>query len=295
MPKVQVILPCYNAERYLARTLEAAMAQTFRDFEILLVDDGSTDGSRAIAERFAVEHPGKLRYLHQENQGHVVARNRALETADAELIAMLDADDVWRPEHLARSVELLDARPEIGLTHAEVINIDAEDRELGRPQRERRYLSGRLFRYLYTRRGHIACTTVVFRREALAKSGLFDPNLARLGNSDRDLWLRISQHCEIAYIEEPTAYYRVHPGNFSANPEKMYKGRMYVIEKYAGTPHVDALLKRHALAGLYKQMGDQHMEAGERREAVRMFQRAAWTYPLRPYFVLLALKKTFLS
>ena len=118
-PRVSVITIFLDAEAFLAEAVESVLAQSFDAFEILLVDDGSTDGGGAIARDYASRHPGRVRYLQHEggvNRGMSASRNRGVAEARGELIAFIDADDVWRPGKLARQVAIMDAHPAVGLS-----------------------------------------------------------------------------------------------------------------------------------------------------------------------------------
>ena len=106
MPKVSVITPAYNAQDFIALTLQSVLDQSFHDFEAIVVDDGSTDQTRAIVEGFERMSKGKIRYVYQPNGGPGKARNRAVAEAKGEYIATLDADDYWMPQRLAEGVKI---------------------------------------------------------------------------------------------------------------------------------------------------------------------------------------------
>ena len=113
MPRVSVVVPTYNCARFLGRTIDSALRQTYRDFEIIVVDDGSTDGTQALIAAYEES----VRYVYQTNQGASAARNAALSRASGEFIAYLDADDLWRPDKVIRQVEFLDAHSTCGFVH----------------------------------------------------------------------------------------------------------------------------------------------------------------------------------
>ena len=107
--KISVVIPLYNKEKQIAHTLQSVLNQTFQDFEIVIVDDGSTDGSVAEVEKFS---DSRIRLIHQKNAGVSAARNRGIEAAKGDLIAFLDADDVWMPEYLATQYHLSQKYPD---------------------------------------------------------------------------------------------------------------------------------------------------------------------------------------
>jgi glycosyltransferase involved in cell wall biosynthesis len=295
MPRVSAIVPCYNGAHFLPDALDSALAQTFADYELLVIDDGSTDNTAEVAGDYSARHPGRVRYIHQENKGLAVARNTAIAAARGDLLALLDCDDLWMPERLAEGVRVMDACPEVGLLHADIVCIDADRRPLPPLSRDERFLSGRIFEHIYTRRAHVSCPTVLFRRECVEKVGGFDPELTRLGCEDRDLWLRIARHWPFAYIPRPMAQYRITPGSMSRNREKMMKAKMYVLEKHAGASLRGRMLRREALAGVYQEMAELSTGAGEPAEARRWWLKTLATCPWRRRYATLALKSFFSS
>ena len=109
MSKVSILIPSYNNAHYLPQAIDSALNQTFQDFEIIIIDDGSTDNTREIVERYLKRAPDKIRYIYQDNQGLARARNTGLRHARGEYVALLDADDVWLPARLEETVKILDA------------------------------------------------------------------------------------------------------------------------------------------------------------------------------------------
>src|ERR1700748_2633570 len=116
MPKVDVIIPAYNAARYLPTAIESVIAQSFEDWQIQLVDDGSTDTSSEVVAPFIERFCSKLNYIRQPNQGLPAARNAAIRNSSAEFLALLDADDIWLPNRLAESLKSFENRPQVGLS-----------------------------------------------------------------------------------------------------------------------------------------------------------------------------------
>src|SRR5215467_15785951 len=174
MPRVSAIIPAYNAARYLPQAIESVFAQTYTDWEIVLVDDGSTDDTRAVVRSYLDRAPGRFRYIYQDNHGLPAARNEAIRNARGELLALLDADDIWMPDRLMHSIAAFESDSEIGLVHGRVTRIDSEGRVIDVPPADRRYLEGHIAHYIYTRRAHIQCPTATFRRECVDALGGFD-------------------------------------------------------------------------------------------------------------------------
>lgn len=264
-PRVTGLVPCYNGEATLARALDSALSQRFTDFEVVVVNDGSTDRSSEIAHRRAAADP-RIRVIDQPNAGLPAARNAAIAASRGRYLALLDADDIWLPGHLERAVAVLDAEPEVGLVHANVEMIDADDRSLGIAEREWHRVSDQ-YRALLLRHEHICCPSAVFRRACIEQVGAFDTGFTGLGCEDRDLWLRIAEHWRLHYIDEVLVRYRVTAGSMSRNADRMLRARLRLIDKVSKTPR-GAPLARHALAMLESDLGMEFLAEGNSRRAL---------------------------
>lgn len=255
-PKVSIIIPSFNAEKYISHAIETSLSQSFQDFEIIIINDGSTDATESIVKEFQVKYSDKIVYVYQKNKGLAVTRNVGLEIAKGDYIALLDADDVWLPNRLAVQVPILDEDLSIGLVHANITRITDAGDVIGTPLRNKKYLEGYIFEHIFLRNADIACPTVLFRKACCTKVGNFDPNLTRLGCEDRDLWLRIAKEYKFAYVDEVLSYYRITKNSMSQNLEKMLKARLYVIDKYAPDSGSNHQLRNRALAKVYRDLGD---------------------------------------
>jgi len=278
-PLVSAIVPTYNAERFLSEALDSALAQTHGNLEVIVVNDGSTDGSAAIAALYAARHPGVVRVIHQPNQGLCHARNTALASARGKYFALLDADDVWLPHHVADCVAVLERHPEIALVHADIERIDGAGGSLGRNARFWDRFARDAFHALYLRHEHVCCPTAVFRRNAIELVGNFDPQFNRLGCEDRDLWLRISSVAQVAYLDDLHARYRLHGANMSTNFDKMLQARLRLVDKFSATVRGQPL-RRRALAAAHCNLGDELMDAARRRAAFAAYARAFVLHPV---------------
>ncbi|MCK5687171.1 glycosyltransferase, partial [bacterium] len=252
MPKVSVIIPAFNAEKFICDAIESVLQQTYKGYEIIVVDDGSTDNTASLLNNY-----GKaIKYIRQENKGLAIARNVAIQNSQGEYIALLDADDLFSPNRLARGVDVLDHEPEIGLTHADAVRISEQGELLGVFERDTTYLDGYISDELLLRKSLLICPTIMFRKECLVKAGMFDENLTRLGVEDRDLWIRIAQHYKVKYIPEVLAYYRNSVGSMSKDHEKMLEARLYVINKYCPESAGLQIKRRRVLSATFRKMGD---------------------------------------
>jgi glycosyltransferase involved in cell wall biosynthesis len=293
MKKVSILIPAYNAAQYLPQALDSVLAQTFKDFEIILIDDGSKDNTRAIVEEFQKQCPDKIRYIYQENQGLSGARNAGLQQAKGEFIALLDADDMWCPERLEFGIKAIEADPSIGLVHANITRISTAGEFLSTPRRDKRFLSGFIFEHLFLRKADIACPTVLFRRSCCDSVGMFDSKLGYLGCEDRDLWLRIAKSYKIVYIDKVLARYRVRRDGMSHNVGNMFRARVYIIDKYFPEGQGHTRLRNLALAKIFRDSGDEFLLRRDFVEARKQYRRALAHDPFL-FWARVNLLKTFL-
>ena len=228
MSKVSIIIPAFNQARFLAVAIDSALQQTYRDVEVIVVDDGSTDETRDIAARFG----DRITYVHQENTGLPGARNRGWRESGGEYLCFLDSDDFYHPEKVQRQVELLDADPQLGFVYCDIVTTD----EAGQPVPEQpsvnspaRQMSGNIFQTLMMA-GYFPPHTVMIRRSVLEAVGEFDPSLG--GNADYELWLRASAAGHKAcFIDERLAYYRTYPTSMSKDGLHMIETRLAAFQK----------------------------------------------------------------
>ena len=218
MPRVSIIIPAYNPGAYLEKTLESVVAQTFQDWEAIVVDDGSKEDISQTTDRF----PG-VRLIRQENAGPAVARNQGMLAARGEWIAFLDADDIWLPGKLEAQLKFMAKHPDIQLSHTQFELMEADGTLSGTR-------SGQAIRsYPDLLRGsHIRTSTVLMRRDCLAKVGLFNPDYR--GPEDYEFFLRFVRHYASDYLDMPLMYYRVHAGSISRNYRVMYRDVIKILQ-----------------------------------------------------------------
>lgn len=203
-PLVSVLMPVHNGERYLAGALDSILAQTLRDFELIVVDDGSTDRTPEIIDRYA-RRDGRVRVYRQENQGIPAARNKCLDLATGRYFAWMDSDDVALPARLQKQVEFMDAHPEVGVCGTWVKTIGAAAGQVWRYPADDATL-----RSMLVFNPPFANTSTFVRREALEAAGLrFDLSFPQA--QDYDLWARAAQHTRLANLPEVLVLYRLHP------------------------------------------------------------------------------------
>jgi glycosyltransferase involved in cell wall biosynthesis len=225
---VSVILPVYNGERFVAEALDSALRQTYGHLEVVVVDDGSVDGTRElIATRAASD--SRVRIITQANQGLAAARNRGLQHASGELIAPLDADDVWEPTKLERQVRrIVDSGPEVGFVYCWWVSIDGQGAMLDRSPRW--LIEGRaedaLLQVNYTG----AASVPLFHRRALEVTGPYDVTLDE-GCEDWDLVLRVAERFRVAVVPAVLVAYRRHRGSMSTQTRRMWRSHQRVMTR----------------------------------------------------------------
>ncbi|HEX4154011.1 MAG TPA: glycosyltransferase family A protein [Acidobacteriaceae bacterium] len=249
MATVDVIIPSYNGAKYLPFALDSVLAQSFDDWRILVVDDGSTDHTPEVIAPYLDRLGAKIRYIKQENQGISAARNTAIKAATAEFLAFLDADDVWLPCRLSDSLELLRRRPEIGLTYGGITLIDAAGQPGQTFTGSKKNMATRIGPQIYCRDIHIPCVTVTVRRQCITEAGAFDESMRV--TEDRDLWFRIVQRYDAGFIPKALAYYRVSPDSMTTDPERMLEAQLRFIHRYYGSQGCGLGRRQLALSRAY--------------------------------------------
>ena len=213
-PKVSIIIPAYNAEEYIADTLQSVFEQTYRNYEVIAVDDGSQDGTLRVLQRYAPE----VKVFSKPNGGPASARNVAIQHSDGEFIAFLDSDDLWFPNKLEEQVRFLMENPAIGLAYSEALMVggNSVERKIGFTE------TPTFCKLLYG--DFIPNSTVIIRRASIEKVGLLDESRELIAAEDYEYWLRIAKHFPIAGISHPLAYYRVRGGSLMGDGRDIEKG-----------------------------------------------------------------------
>lgn len=227
MTLISVLVPVYNGANFVEETVHSVLAQTHYDLELLLIDDGSTDGTPEVLERLA-RLDDRIRVFRQLNAGTQAARNLGLRHSRGEWIALLDHDDTWLPRKLECQLSIARSNPDAGLVFCNFARWDGR-RELGRHfTREDRLPSGVVLNRL-ARHCLFGALTVMVRRGVLERAGGFDVRFLRCG--DWDLWLRLAEHgVKVKGTIEVLARWRVWDGNLSANSVNMRHEEVRVIE-----------------------------------------------------------------
>ncbi|MDE3242947.1 MAG: glycosyltransferase family 2 protein [Nitrospirota bacterium] len=284
MPQVTVVLPVYNGARYIREALDSVFAQTFRDFEVICIDNGSTDETRSILEGYGE----RIRVLRRENRGPCGGRNEGVRKATAQYIAFLDHDDCWYPRKLEQQVAVLSAEPDAVLVLCNSDRMDAEGRllQVGATSAERATMGdsplGRLMEA-----DQLLSSAILVRRDAFERAGMYDEELR--GFEDFDLCARLKREGRFVFLEEPGMCYRVHSASLS------HAGKAMVVQSrerfllrmkalYVGDELKQELI-RIMLAECYSDWGMHEVKAGRKNEGRRMLLRSLRLNPhkLRTY------------
>ncbi len=224
-PKVSIIIPTYNNVRYIGQAVASALVQTYPSFEVIVIDDGSTDGTREVLSIWR----NRIRYVWQENQGVSAARNHGLRLARGEYIVFLDGDDLLRPSKLALQADVLDAEPDVSVVHSGWRRMADDGRFLETicPWENAPNLD--LKSWLLWKPAFLGA--MMFRRRQLVEIGGFDESLRQA--EDVDLMLRLAaRHCRMVWVREPTIYYRIRPGSTMSNGREQAASILAVLDKF---------------------------------------------------------------
>ena len=275
LPRVSVVIPTYNRGEFLTGAIESVLAQNYRDFELIVVDDGSTDDTARQIQPYL----DRLTYLRQPNGGVARARNIGIRHARGEFICFLDSDDLWTPGKLARQIEFADTHSTYGLIATEIAAFDARGNHAHRAKANMyRIRNGFVLEDLLFS-NWIQTSTVMIRRECLDQVGLFDEDVGQFGE-DWLLWMRIAAEFPIYFLPEPLVRYRIHPHSLTSHlPEAQYDSLMSILCKLRALPQFHR--KQHLLErACYRislnrgrgnlRAGNYRLAAGKLRHACRM-------------------------
>lgn len=273
---VSVIIPAYNQANYLAEALRSVLAQTRADWEAIVVDDGSTDHTAAVATSF---DDARVCYIHQANQGLSGARNTGVRAASGEYLAFLDSDDELEPEFLQACVEALEADRSLAAVHTLTRFIDQDGNLL--PDIGSRALAGEAFQQQLRQGGFFPPVSVLVRKAAVLEAGLFDTRLTSV--EDWDVWLKISQRHPMRGLPRPLVRYRVYPGSMSTNAPRMLANRLMVITKHVGEPTGDPNSwpddKRQFYGHAYLKSALEHIQQHQFERGWELTQQAVTIWP----------------
>jgi glycosyltransferase involved in cell wall biosynthesis len=272
-PMVSVIIPVYNTAAFIAETLQSVFVQTFRDSEVIVVNDGSPDSEDL--ERVIAPYRTRILYLRQDNRGPAAARNAGIRQARGKYLAFLDSDDCWLPGYLASQMKLLEENPSVVLVYSDALHF-GDPATAGKTYMQTCPSNGAItLEALIKEDCQVITSCTIALKQAVLDAGLFDERLDIRGCEDFDLWLRILYRGQQAvYQREVLGRHRSHPGGLSQDTAKMLEHLVVVYEKAATT----MLLRKETRTILQKQIARAqaqfHLESGKKFLTLGDFDRA---------------------
>jgi glycosyltransferase involved in cell wall biosynthesis len=289
MPKVSVVIPTFNAAEYLSEALESVLSKTYKDFEIIVVDDGSTDNTAEVVTSF--KNRCKINYIYQKNSGGPsMPRNVGIEAAKSRYIVLFDSDDILMPDFLASCKKLLDKRPELGLvfTNFSKCNenghitqksvLDSYDffQKLKKIKLDRNcYIIPRKIAFSALIYGDFIGRGVIVPKKVFHSIGNFDEKLTN--GQDKDMWLRVTRKYDIGYVEMIGHYYRKWEGAIhSRSGAELSKNRIKVFEKQIemGLSKEDQKEARKMISINYFGIGYHYRKRGDMKQARKYYRQS---------------------
>ena len=272
---ISIITPTYNRASYLPETIRSALGQTYTNFELIIVDDGSEDDTCSVLEPFLADT--RVRYFYQKNQGQSVARNVAIAQSSGGLIAFLDSDDVWKPDKLEKQVAVFEAYPDVDIVHGDEAVIDERSVVISRKNMARH--SGFITRQLLADNS-VSITTALVKRRCFEEMGCFDVSVGVA--DDYELWLRFSARYRFHYEPGIVASYRVMADQISSDKYRRFEANEVIIRRFLAR-YGDVLSvgeRRWGLARFYCRKARFMASVGKRSEAFGALRRAFSNAPL---------------
>ena len=296
MPRVSVVIPTYNCAHYLGQAIESALTQTFTDFDVIVVDDGSKDHTADVVHRYSA----RVTYLRQENRGLPAARNHAIRRSSSDLIALLDADDWWEPTKLEKQVALIDRDDQIALVYTDLKVIYDDGAVISsflasRPLAKDGYVFDDLIQS-----GFILPSTVLLRRSCVQEAGLFDETMR--SHEDIELWLRLCHRWKVAGVRESLVNRRQGTQNMTANPALRAEYGVKTYEKaltIPGLTDVQRSALQERLAAAHFELAYYLFQIGDgqscRRHLSKSLDAGRWNARARKYYLLSLLPHVVVS
>lgn len=278
MLKVSVIIPTYNCGAYITYAIDSALRQTYKDFEIIVVDDGSTDNTKELLKPYI--ESSKIRYIYQENNGSASARNAGILNSQSENIAFLDADDEWLPEKLKKQIEYFDKNPIYDLVYcnAKIINDNGDEKGIYIKQKYFSIKTNEMSKMLLLK-NFIPFSSIIIKRPCIDKIGLFNPTIK--GSEDYDFLLRISAKYNIGYLDIIGVKYRISAINKSHDLELRHRETIKILSNFLKNMklRVTTFALRKRLARSHYGLGYALFEKNEFKASGQALKRAIALWP----------------
>ena len=271
-PIVSVVIPTYNRKNIIPRAIESVLNQTYKNFEIIIVDDGSTDGT---IDFLTNQYDSKLKCVLQKNQGASSARNRGINEAKGKYIAFLDSDDEWVASKLETQMAFLEKNPEIALLCGKTYRSDDI-------KKTNSYLTkkiiGNLFTTLYSH-SFVSTPTVIVKKNILDQVGGFDINYKSA--EDFDLWLKITHDYKCAFLPGLVAIVNREGDNLSTDKITLHIHALEILEKHYDKNRIPPLVYKKAISNSCIALGRNYLSSGQIAKAKKYFTKSFKLYPFR--------------
>lgn len=271
-PTVSVIIPTYNRANLVDKAIKSVLNQTYQDFEIIVIDDGSTDNTEEIIRGFKDK---RIKYIkkYKKNRGSPVARNIGIKIARGEYIAPLDSDDEWLPEKLDMQIKFFqDGPPELGVVYSHSCYMDESGKNINKLHNLRE-VEGYIYEDLLGGNCVGSPSKLLIRKECFHQVGLFDDLLRT--QADWDMWIRIAKYYRFAFIKIPLVRYRLHSNQISKNLGVKFISANRILVKYAN----ELEIRRRAHSKHYFYIGNRFCHMGKTKEGQRYLYKAISLYP----------------
>jgi glycosyltransferase involved in cell wall biosynthesis len=273
---VSVLIPCYNQARYLPAAVHSVQAQSMADWEVIIINDGSTDNTDMVAKQLT---DSRIHYVLQSNQGLAAARNTGIGLARGEYLVFLDSDDELEPQFLQIGLEILNADQSLAGIYCRNYHIDEQENVL--PEIGGHVIARADFRRRMLEGGFFPPHAVIIRAAIAHEVGLFDTNLS--GEADWDFWLRVSERHQMEGVNKPLVRYRVHSASMSTDLAHMRADCFAVLGKHFGSSTASSTTwseeKRRAYGFAYRYFALGHIQRGQFDEAWHLMVRAVAILP----------------
>ncbi len=271
-PLVSVIIPAYNAERTILETIASVQQQTCSDFEIIVINDGSTD--RTLELLSSVEDP-RLQIFSYSNGGLPTARNRGISHARSEFIALLDADDLWTPDKLELQLAALQQHPEAGVAYSWTYFMEEQGESLSFHPCEPIFFEGNVYANLLVGDFIYNGSNTLIRSQAIESTGEFDPTLKSC--EDWDYWLRLAASWSFVVVPKHQVFYRRSSGAMSSKVEVMKEASLITLEKaYRAAPPELQYLKNQSFTSFHKYCADLYLKHSTDMSGVKEAGQHLW-------------------
>jgi glycosyltransferase involved in cell wall biosynthesis len=272
---VSIIIPNYNHARFVSDAIQSIISQDYSNFEIIVVDDGSTDDSHAVIAKFGK----RVQYIWQKNQGLSAARNTGIRTARGDFIGVLDADDMYEPGFMSSLVPVLVENPDAAGVYCGYQFVDHQNNPL--PQRESRLIPDEQLYQALLDGNFLVPESLLVRRCCYDDVGLFDESFDAC--EDWEMWLRITKQYRVIGSSMVLTRHRILPGSMSTDPSRMLRNRISVLKKHFGLELMDGQkvdrIQRRVIGQAYLTSSVEYLQYQDIDNAYESFRKMAMTYP----------------